>query len=1358
MATSVPKSAKDTQLAGGQTLDHPMNQDQHTAASIDAVADATVAWTLDSFPRPSDTLPPSIIPTACSPAQRRMLAAAAPHRRIQSQGHLVFPTLAMASAVSLPQAYNANTLANSLSPMARSTSMPVTQEQQAHTTAQQTAVGAERERETYTLSDRTSTLIQTRGHIPPHLIGSTSVIHNNRMYLFGGKAVGKDPTNDLYVLDLDTLVWVYIDQRQHQRHSSEDVFQTQEEDDDQSVPTSTAAAPLQPGYRQHPLSMYVQRSSDTPIIGHNTAGTADSIPQARYYHSAVLVTAPPLLDSNGALVGWGDEDAAHMVVFGGRGAGGMEGFETCLNDTHILDLNTLCWIPTGLNVPHDQVTGQTSFPDSQTQHRPSIATVGTPGIRPSPTSSSNNSFSSNQSTLSEQTNPYLKAPLTTHPKHGPVHHYTPRPRYAHVASLSGDHIVIFGGRDQNKEHIKEISVLDLRRYVWMIGGDYNEEYSQCLSSVASTEERPMARRRRRYLECLTAEKLPEGASLLSTSSVNLSTPPSGLLSQTSSKASSPLSSSASSTLLPLLNPRENSWHRGEGHPFELVSSQPDPRQRFKSESSQATSLEQDDKIWGQEVKLQENLNLVKTHGLVGLGMDPEISKAMAQSAGVHMTTEEAFARARQPSTGTTKTASLAQATTSSSASTFSSGSERSKIRSHSPLTSPLQSPSLSRTQTSRSSSQSSTPVTHAIPAKFFSKTNGSIFDLDDLATTIAREKKGPKSQSSKFKDGSSSRSQSNRDRDGQSERSSSARVSMESSRRGSGTMDDTTLGGSQKDTESFHKSDKRRSLDSAMDIASLSLSRIDGSEHGYSKSPRAPAAVSQPLYMFSGHPESHHKPRFIFLKAQESSDSSDFTADKASFNIKHEWTALDVGSGMSGGAENLFPPRMLFPVGHIVDHYFLLSGVSLVDHPTSATPLEAGQVPHDSTGAASTLSHCKRNSYSVWMHHLHNHHWTQLELSKNLSVGDWSQSVLDRQGNFLYIVGQTNSSNRQDADEVLAPEDLVEQDSPQQATAFTHMIKVDLEGFGICPAVDEASIGSAGVKLGLQMLKDGIGADVVLVSSVDGGRVRVNSGIVGQRWGYFQTLMEERQRIRTMEVEERQSKKNTALHEDGASVSEDHRDEAESSQYFMGSNSTMSAKSLASKQWYLRDHPAEIAVPETTPVLVGFLQYIYTNELAATHQRKLKTLYGLLLLAHFYDLTRLQQLVRRELYQQLNASNAPAICEQGEEAEAKRRLEFAMSRLEEIEEERKRKSSIMANQTLLQQAQQQHGMLSPGSRGGPVISNSNAASYSHYSGHTHRTGSTSSNPTSSNSTPGLSTIGRFFRHREEPVESVGPVN
>ncbi|KAF9177744.1 hypothetical protein BGZ51_008411 [Haplosporangium sp. Z 767] len=1385
MATSVPKGAKDAQSTGDQTLDHPTSQDQRTAASIDAVADAAVAWTLDSFPRPSDTLPPSTIPAAISPAQKRILTPTAPHRRIQSQGHLVFPTLSMTPAVPFPQASNTNTLTNTFSPMTRSSSMPIAQGQQTRAATPQTVVSTERERETYTLSDRTSTLIQTSGHIPPRLIGSTSVIHNNRMYLFGGKAVGKDPTNDLYVLDLDTFAWVHIDQRQHQRRSSEDIFRMQEEDDDQSTSTPTAAASLQSGYRQHPLSMCVQRSSDNPIIGLDTAGTAVSIPQARYYHSAVLVTAPPLLDSNGALMGWGDENAAHMVVFGGRGVGDIEGSETCLNDTHILDLNTLCWISTSLNVSNDQVTGQTSLSDSQPQHRPSIATVGTPDSRPSPTSSSN-SLSSNQSSPLEQTNPYLKPPLTMHLRHGLFHHYTPQSRYAHVASLSGDHMVIFGGRDQNKECIKDISVLDLRRHVWMTGGDYNGECSQCLSTVTSAEERPMARRRRRYLECLTAEKLTEEPSLLAASSVNLTTFPTGALSQASSKVSSPLSPSASSTLLPLLNPRKNSWHRGEGHPFELVSSQSDSRQRFKSESSLTISLEQDDSIRSQEAKLQGNINLVKTHGLVGLGMDPEITKAMAQSAGVHMTTEEAFARARQPSTGTMKIAPLAQATTPSNASTFSSGSEKSKTRSRSPLASPLQSPPLSRTRTNRSTSQSSTPVTHAIPTKFFTKSNGSLFDLDDLATTIARDNRGAKSQPSKIKDRSSNRSQSNRDRDSQFERSSSSRVSMESSRWSSGTMDDTRSIGSQKDAESLYRSEKRRSLDSAMDTAHLSLPGADRSEQRYSKSPRAPAAVSQPLYMFSGHPEGHHKPRFVFLKVQESKDSSDFTADKASFDVKHEWTALDVGSGMTGSAENLLPPRMLSPVGHIVDHYFLLSGVSIADHPTSATPVEAGQTPHDSTGAASKLSYCKRNSYSVWMHHLHNHHWTQLELSKNLSIGDWSQSVLDRQGNFLYILGQRNSSNRQGVEEVLAPEDFVEQDAPEQAAAFTHMIKVDLEGFEICPTVDEASIGSAGVKLGLQMLKDGIGADVVLVSSVDDGRVRVNSGIVGQRWGYFQTLMEERQRIRTMEFEERLSKKNTAQDEGGASVSEEHLNGAEFSRYSMDSNPTMSAKSLTSKRWYLGDHPAEIVVPETTPVLVGFLQYIYTNELATTHQRKLKTLSGLLLLAHFYDLTRLQQLVRRELYQQLNASNAPAICEvavlthefglqtralrtllqsarlaqlrqQGEAAEAKRRLEFAMSRLEEIEEERKRKSSLMANQTLLQQAQQQ-GMSSPGSRGGLATSNNNAASYSHYSGHMHRAGSASSNPTSSTSTPGLSTIGRFFRHREEPVESVGPVN
>ncbi|KAG0199163.1 hypothetical protein BGX28_007523 [Mortierella sp. GBA30] len=1476
MAASAPEVATGV-LPTGDHPQHPVDQDQQAAASFSdtattstssssittnssssssssssAALDPALVSTLDSFPRPA-TLSPSK-PTPATAAPRRILTPATSHRRNQSQDHLTFSKFTSFPSVPATSMYpsSPDPRINLLNPMARSSSMPA-QGLVGHGVQPITAPitpATSAERETYTLSDRTSTLVQTTGQVPPPLIGSTSIIHKNRLYLFGGRPVNGGPTNDLYVLNLDTLVWTLIDQVQLQQ-------QQQQQQEEEEAEGGHVNQERRQQDRLHPLSPYVQHFSETTTSRNTLAMAAcatATIPSPRYYHSAVLVTAPPLFNDKEVLSGWGDEDAAHMVIFGGRSVvhdtdtdtdtdtdssrhGQLEtrkGDDVVLNDTHILDLNTMHWIPSALNqrfsrrteiesdMDHVSVSMQTRQQQQQQQHQRQTAaphdcksSITRPGG--SLHSSSGNINASTNNTPEQTSEP----PKQTPEQHDPFCYHTPYPRYGHVASLNGDHMVIIGGRGHNDEGVEEISVLDLGRRSWMLGGEFHGECSQCLSALAGMEERPMARRRRRYLERISVEQGPDGSS--SSKSLRPSSSSTTPVSLSNSSELGPLSPTSTSMLLPQLNPRKNSWHRGEGHPFELPSLLPDNRQRFKSDTGLPSTMIQDDNVWLQETKLHENLDLVKTHGLVGLGMDPEISKAMAKSAGVPMTAQDAIARARKSSISAPKGQAIAQSTATSSISSASSGSDKSRKRTQSQTTLPLKSPPSTRSSQGRASSHSSSqPVTHAVPPKFFVKSSGSMFDLDDLATTIARERKP---HSPRGREGSTSRGASSRgrDKDRTTKRSNSnSAASSGSSRRSSGVADEIKRTRSQRSVEvdrSESKSDKRRSLDSALGQAS-SESAADEKELASTKATRIPATLCPPLYMFSSHPALHDRQRHEFLKIQASEGYCKPYAERTFYDIKPEWTALDANSSVIGGSEGLLPPRMLFPIGHVVDHYFLLSGASIDDLMSSGVkppPIVTGdtQSSHtDPTEPTIATALKRRHSYSVWMHHLHNHQWTQLELSKNLGYGEWDQSVLDRENNYLYILGQRDSGRGQDRTQAhtLMTEDLTNLESKHATASFAHMVKVDLEGFEICPAVDESSIGSRGVKLGLEMLRDGIGADVVLVSSADGGRVRVNSGIVGQRWGYFQTLMKERKRIWEMEASERMTKLKSV--DEKVSTTEATGDKSDHSS--AGSDGDRATSSLpvddrmtdastdmASKQWFLGDQPAEIIVRETTPILVGFLQYVYTNELTTPHQLKLKTLQGLLLLAHLYDLTRLQQLVRRALYQQLNASNASAICEiavlthefglqtralrtllqsarlaqlrqQGEAAEAKRRLEFAKSRLEEIEQDRKRKASMRANSVMLQQQQNiQQGLMSPGGTstragGGSLAGNSTLLTGNSSSPALNRINSSSpalnrinstasSTTTSATSTPGLSTIGRFFRHREESVESVGPM-
>ncbi|KAF9438197.1 hypothetical protein BGZ76_009215 [Entomortierella beljakovae] len=1179
--------------------------------------------------------------------------------------------------------------------------------------------------ENYTLADRTSSVTQTIGHTPPPLIGSTTVIHNNHLYLFGGRPPGKTPTNDLYILNLDTNEWTLVNQEQQQQQACQHASDSDEEIEQSNSTDQSEDDTHSLGGCVPPK---VKKSKGPSDVGFSPLCT---IPQPRYYHSATLVVAPPILDSNGSIKRWGSEDEAHLVIFGGRGLSQKGSGEICLNDTHILDLRSLQWIPSNLDPNHDNVevtNDQKIVSDEVIKHeRPEKESLdlNSTGI---PTQASEGSV-----------------PSVKNHQHNPFRFHTPEPRSAHVTSITGDHLLIIGGLNIKNEYIHSVSVLDLKRNVWMDGGDFRGNASQYRASSSSIVEKPMARRRRRYLESLAAETLQHQQRPLSIhgalSSLSRHSPTLSDATTACHKDMSPLSPKSQSTVLSsLLNPRKNSWHRGEGLPFEIPKSPPNIHHQLGNETSSLSSMiEPDDYVWVDDGKPQDS-------GFIGLGMDMNTQEA-----------QDAAASVWPPSIAANTKSPHMSAQTNVPSTKIALGSVFDKTRSRS---SSVQSSTPSK-------AKGASPVTHAVSKTFFSKSNGGLFELDGLATTIARDNKSnlPKGSESPSHGSISS------DKQTQLRRCSSNGASSVSSCRSSGAVDDNMVRRRfRRDLDVDDKADKRRSLDSVLDSVNILESSFAEGRVGLSdnlKPQCIPTPYSQPLYVYSNRTATDNKLKREFIKVQPAKGLYRPGASKVSFETKPEWTALDLGPDVNAGARNQSPPKLYFPSTHIVDNNFILSGNTVYEE---EIPVPGEQ---DSPNGASTVfatntavSKRRRRSFSVWVHQFHNHQWSQLELSKSLYAGVWNHSVLDRERNFLYILGQRKSGPNQPNLDADSGTELA-----LSVTSFTHMIKVDLEGLEISPDVDESCVGASGVRLGLEMLKDGVGADVVLVSSVDGGRVRANSGIIGQRWGYFQLLMEEDSRVKSMEMEYLKSKQ-VRTQDEESSV------ETDSTRTSLDTDATF--PKLASKKQCLSDTPPEIMVRESTPILVAFLQYLYTNELVTPHQLKIKTLQGLLLVSHFYDLTRLQQLVRRAIHQQLNAKNAPAVCEVavltlefglqtralrallqsarmtqmrqlGEAAEKRRRFEFAMCRLEEIEEDRKRKESMKANQILLQQAGQQTNLMSG-------ITSGNNSSDSLNNGITKNT--TQAGVSASSSTPvgtGLSAFGRFFRHREESVESVGPL-
>lgn len=63
----------------------------------------------------------------------------------------------------------------------------------------------------HSVSDLTTSSRKTSGTVPPKLVGASTTIVGDKLYLFGGRLVAeRRMVADLYVFDLDTFVWTCV--------------------------------------------------------------------------------------------------------------------------------------------------------------------------------------------------------------------------------------------------------------------------------------------------------------------------------------------------------------------------------------------------------------------------------------------------------------------------------------------------------------------------------------------------------------------------------------------------------------------------------------------------------------------------------------------------------------------------------------------------------------------------------------------------------------------------------------------------------------------------------------------------------------------------------------------------------------------------------------------------------------------------------------------------------------------------------------------------------------------------------------------------------------------------------------------
>ena len=201
----------------------------------------------------------------------------------------------------------------------------------------------------HSISDLTTSARITTGDVPPPLVGASTTVVGDKMYLFGGRLHSmRRMTSDLYIFDLCTSVWKNI------------------------TPTGSDSA----------------LHSPTP----------------RYFHSA-------------------DKWDNFLIIFGGMGYASKNSDSLCvLNDVRLFSLTENRWIPA-----------------ADTNPIPADASSSSPG---SPIV------------------PYALDPLI------------PRPRYAHLSSITASRLFIIGGQDMSNNWLDDVHVFDLVKMGWVERRDY----------------------------------------------------------------------------------------------------------------------------------------------------------------------------------------------------------------------------------------------------------------------------------------------------------------------------------------------------------------------------------------------------------------------------------------------------------------------------------------------------------------------------------------------------------------------------------------------------------------------------------------------------------------------------------------------------------------------------------------------------------------------------------------------------------------------------------------------------------------------------------------------------------------------
>lgn len=156
---------------------------------------------------------------------------------------------------------------------------------------------------------------------------------------------------------------------------------------------------------------------------------------------------PPLVGASVTVLG------DHVFVFAGR----LVSSRKMTNHMHVLDLNTLEW-SRHIPPPDSDKPPKPRYFHSASVYGRSIVMFG--GMGYSRVSADGLCVLDDISVFDVDTmswrRPEMKPSL-----------FAPRPRYAHLSSITEDRLIIVGGQDMNNNYLGEINILDLKNFEWV---------------------------------------------------------------------------------------------------------------------------------------------------------------------------------------------------------------------------------------------------------------------------------------------------------------------------------------------------------------------------------------------------------------------------------------------------------------------------------------------------------------------------------------------------------------------------------------------------------------------------------------------------------------------------------------------------------------------------------------------------------------------------------------------------------------------------------------------------------------------------------------------------------------------------